>query len=111
MPHYSQHAESRLVIRDMLAFKRWISFLPIPGISNAGRLAGSGSCSGRCICIASFPGVPSRQQLSFGLRNAKGIVPPAGLFVIRIHVSGYTGRNSRGESYLKRSLLVSYNHL
>jgi hypothetical protein len=107
MPHYSQHAESRLVIRDMLAFKRWISFLPIPGISNAGRLAGSGSCSGRCICIASFPGVPSRQQLSFGLR----ILPPAGLFVIRIHVSGYTGRNSRGESYLKRSLLVSYNHL
>jgi len=30
MPHYSQHAESRLVIRDVRALKRWISFLPIP---------------------------------------------------------------------------------
>jgi hypothetical protein len=63
MPHYSQHAESRLVIRDVRALKRWISFLPIPSISNAGRWRGTGSCSGRCTCVASFPGIPSRQKL------------------------------------------------
>jgi hypothetical protein len=53
--------------------------------------------------FASFPGIPSRQNPCYGLRNAEGYRTPSGP-VRDTKLSGCRGRNLQDESYLKRGL-------